>query len=89
VISKIKARELSVKKHLKSIIEVKAETNCLAHGLIKAIAKVTNDPDYKAYCQGRKTHPVVQTLLERTGINLYNDAGIPNTNGFKTISINI
>ena len=42
-------RPLSVMAHLrKIIIEVKTETNCLAHSLIIAIAKLTNDPDYKA-----------------------------------------
>jgi len=41
--------------HLKrSIVEVKAEQNCLAHALVIAIAKVDNDPNYKAYIQGRK-----------------------------------
>ena len=46
---KTKGRQLSVMAHLKrSIIEVKAEKNCLAYALIIAIAKVTNDPDYKA-----------------------------------------
>ena len=40
---------LSVMAHLKkSIIEVKTETNCLAHCLIIAIAKITNDTNYKA-----------------------------------------
>jgi hypothetical protein len=42
-------RPLSVMAHLKqSIIQVKSETNCLAHALIIAIAKIANDPDYKA-----------------------------------------
>jgi hypothetical protein len=35
--------------HLKkSIITVTAEDNCLAHALIIAVARLTNDPDYKA-----------------------------------------
>jgi hypothetical protein len=52
---KTEGRPLSVMAHLKkSIVEVKAETNCLAHALIIAVAKVTNDPNYKAYRQGRK-----------------------------------
>jgi len=64
--------------HLKtSIVEVKTEENCLAHALVTSIAKVENDPDYKAYRQGRKIRQVVQTLLETTGIDLSNGAGIP------------
>ena len=51
---KTKGRQLSVMAHLrKSIIQVKAETNCLAHALIIAIAKLTNDLNYKAYIQGQ------------------------------------
>ena len=64
--------------HLKtSIVEVKAEENCLAYALVISIAKVENDPDYKAYRQGRMRRQVVQTLLETTGIDLSNGAGIP------------
>ena len=58
-------------------MEVKAEENCLAHALIISIAKVENDPDYKAYRQGRNIHQVVQSLLDTTGIDLANGAGIP------------
>jgi len=64
--------------HLKtSIVEVKAEENCLAHALVISIAKVENDPDYKAYRQGRKIRQVVQTLLETTGIDMSNGAEFP------------
>ena len=38
----------------RSTVTVKSRSNCLAHALIIAIAKVTNDPDYKAYIKGRK-----------------------------------
>jgi len=35
--------------HVKhSIIEFKTETDCLAHALIIAIARLTKDPNYKA-----------------------------------------
>jgi hypothetical protein len=41
-----KGRPLENMVHLKrSIVEVKAEKNCLAHALIISIAKLTNDPD--------------------------------------------
>jgi hypothetical protein len=72
--------------HLKrSIIEVKAEEKCLAHTLIIAVARLTNDPDYKAYRQGRKIHPVVDRLLEVTGIDLTEGGGYPELILFKNI----
>ena len=50
---KTKGRPLSVMAHLKkSTVEVKSETNCLAHALTIAIAKLINLPNYKAYRQG-------------------------------------
>ena len=43
-------RPISVMAHLKkSIVHVKSEKNGLAHALIIAIAKVTNDQNYAAY----------------------------------------
>ena len=57
---------------MKSIVQIKAETNCLAHALIIAIAKVTKDPNYKAYMLGRKIYPKVDQLLAATGISLDN-----------------
>jgi len=69
-------RPLSVLAHLKhSIIEVKADTNCLAHALIIAIARLTNVPNYKSYIQGRKILPEVQQLLQTMGIDLQNGGG--------------
>ena len=51
---KTMGRPLSVMAHLKkSIVQVKPEMYCLAHALIVAIVKVTNDPDYTAYRNGR------------------------------------
>ena len=59
----------------RSIVEVKAEDNCLAHAIIIAIAKVKNDQNYKTY-QGRKIRQVVRNLFVTTGINL-SRGGIP------------
>jgi hypothetical protein len=82
---KTKGRQLSVMAHLKrSIIEVKAEENCLAHALIIAVERLTNDPNYKAYMQGRKFRPMVDRLLECTRIDLTNGGGV-----FKNISKSI
>jgi len=47
---KSKGRPLSVMAHLKrNIIEIKDETNCLAHVLIIAVVRITNDPNYTSY----------------------------------------
>jgi len=58
-------------------VEVKAEENFSAHALVIAIAKVHNDPDYKAYPQGGKIRHVVDTLLETYGIDLSTRADMP------------
>jgi len=74
---KSRGRPLSVMAHLKaSVVEVKTAENCLTHAII-AIAKVENGPDCKAYRQGRKIRPVVQKLLDKTGIALSGGGGIP------------
>ena len=83
---KSRGSPLSVMAHLKkSYVEVKAEENCLAHALIIAIAKVDNDARYKAYRQGWKIRPVVQTLLHETCIDLASGGGSQNL----TVSKNI
>jgi len=78
-------RPLSVMAYLKNIVQVKAESNCLAHALIIAVAKVDNYANYKAYRQGRKIRSVVQNLLQETGIDLTNGAGIPELNSFQEL----
>jgi hypothetical protein len=41
-----KGRSLANMAHLKkSIVEVKAKENCIAHALVIAIAKLTNNPN--------------------------------------------
>ena len=35
-----------------------------------------NDPDYKANRKGRKIRPVVQKLLDKTGLDLFGGGGI-------------
>jgi len=83
---KSKGRSLSVMAHLKkNIVEMKAEVNCLAHALIIAIARVENDANYKAYRQGRKIRPVVQTLLKEPCIDLTIGGGLLNLTVFKNI----
>jgi len=65
--------------HLKrSIVEVKAEENSLAHALVEANAQLDKDPNYKAYRQGWKIRQVVETLLETIGIDLLTVWGFPN-----------
>jgi hypothetical protein len=41
----------------KSVVEVKAKENCLAHSVVIAMAQVTNNQDYLAYRKGRKSCP--------------------------------
>ena len=68
---KSKCRPLSVMAHLKrSIVELKAEENYLAHVLIIAIANVANNPNYASHRDGRKIRPVVRNLLVTTCIDL-------------------
>ena len=71
-------RPVSVLAHLKkSIIQIKATENCLAHALILAIARIDNVSNYESYRKGWKIRPVVRDLLEKTGIDLSGGAGIP------------
>jgi hypothetical protein len=79
-----KGRPLSTMAHLKrSIVEVKARDNCLAHALVIAVARVTNDPNYKAYRQGRKILPKVRELLQASGVDLSRGGGIPELQAFQ------
>jgi len=64
-------------------VKVKTATDCLAHALVIAIAKITNDPNYKSYRDGWKIGPVVQRLLETTGINLDRGGGIEELTRFQ------
>jgi hypothetical protein len=81
---KNKGRQLDTLAHLKKIIvRVNADTNCLAHALVIAIAKGENDPNYEAYRKGRKIRPVLQCLLRTTGIDLSNGGGIPELERFQ------
>ena len=73
---KTKGRPTSAIAHLnKSIVEVKAEENCLAHALLIAISRLNKDPNYNSYRRGYKIRPAVQNLLETTGINLDRGGG--------------
>jgi hypothetical protein len=84
MVSRLKGRSLQITAHLKKrITRLKADANCLAHTLIIVIAKITSDPDYKAYIKGRKIHRVVDNLLATTGINLGNGGGIPEVERFQ------
>jgi hypothetical protein len=75
---KQKDRTLAPMVQLKSsIVQVGAEENISANTLIIAIASSKKDPSYTAYRKGRKTRTVVRQLIENTGIDLKNCAGIP------------
>ena len=47
------------------------------------IARLTNDPKYKSYRRGRRIRPVVQRLLQTTGIDLQKGGGIPEIQRFQ------
>jgi hypothetical protein len=80
---KNKGRTVDVMAHIKrSIIEVKAGENCLAHALVIAIPKATIDPNKNSYRGGYKLRPVVDNLLATTGIDLSQGAGIPEIERF-------
>jgi hypothetical protein len=84
-VQKSKGRSLSVMAHLKrSIVEVRAEENCLAHVLVIAIARVTNDSNYQSYRKGRKKIlPKVRELLQASGVDLSRGEGIPELHAFQ------
>ena len=77
-------RPISVMARLnKGIVQVKSETNSLVHAPFIAIAKQTNDHNYKAYRQRQKIYPKVDQLLTATGISLDNGGGIPEIERFQ------
>jgi hypothetical protein len=81
---KTKGRPLDEIAHIKSsIVHVDAETNCLAHALINAIARVDNDPNYNSYRRGRKIRAEVDRLLEATGVDLSQGGGVPELESFQ------
>jgi len=49
----------------------------LAHALVIAKAKVDGDPNYNSYRRGYKIRPIVDRLLETTGIDLSAGGGVP------------
>ena len=85
---KSKERALFVLAYLKqSIVEVKAEENCLAHAIIIAISRLEKDPNYNSYRRWCRIGPVVQKLLETTGIDLSTGGGggIPELDSANTL----
>ena len=63
---KTKGRQLDSISHLKkSIIQVKAEENCLAHALIIAIARFEKDTNYDSYRRGYRIFPLLIIYFRR------------------------
>ena len=73
----------------RNIVEVKTNENSLAHALMIAIVRVTNDPSYKAYRQGWKILHKVSEFLQESGIDLSRGRGTPNYKHFSSICRNI
>jgi hypothetical protein len=79
-----KGWQLDTQEDLKRrIVRVNVDTNCLAHAIVIAIVKLENYSNHNAYRQGRKIRPVVQQLLETTGIDLSSGGGIPRLERFQ------
>ena len=73
-----KSRPFDIMVHLKkSILQVRAKSNCLAQALFIAKSKVDDDPNYNSYRRGCKIRPMVDSLLETTGIDLSRGGGVP------------
>jgi hypothetical protein len=86
---KTKGRPLSVMAHLKrSIVEVSAKENCLAHALLIAMARVTNDPDYQSCRKGWKILPKVSELFRRR-VSISAGEGDARTTRLSTPSVTI
>jgi hypothetical protein len=81
---KTTGRPLKEMAHLKkSIVQLRAETNCLAHAMVIAISRLENDKNYKSYRQGRKILPKVDNLLKATGVDLSEGGGLPELEMFQ------
>ena len=76
---KRKGRPLATMAHLNSsIVEVRAEENCLEQALLIAIARLNKDPNYTSYKKCFKKPPVVRQVLETRSIDLKKAVGPPN-----------
>ena len=82
---KSKGRPLSVMAQLKTCCGGEGSRKFPNAIIIIAIAKAENNPDYKAYREGRKMRPVVRKLLAKAGIHLLVGGGIPELMKFKNI----
>ena len=70
-------RPLETMVHLKkSIVEVKAKNNCLAHALVIAKAKVDGDPNYNSYRRGYNTSHS-RTFTRDDGYRPVTGGGVP------------
>jgi len=76
--SKNKGRTLSVMAYLKhSIVEVKAEENCLEHAFIIAISRLEKGRYYNSYRRGNRISPVIRNLCKKTVLTYLKVQGSP------------
>jgi hypothetical protein len=75
----------------RSIVEIKAEENCVAHALVIAVAIMTNDHNYKAYSMGRKKNilPKVREFFRGCAAISAQEEGSLNYRPFSAIFHNI
>jgi hypothetical protein len=79
-----KGKQVDTIAHLKrNIVRANVEENRLAHTVLLVIARMENDPKYKAYGQGLKILPEARQLLETTGIDLSNGGWIAELENFQ------
>ena len=73
---KTKERSLDVMSTIKKrIVSVKAGINCLAYGLIIAIARLNGDPKYQSHRDGKCLKKPVDDLLKASVVDLSNGGG--------------
>ena len=75
---KNKCRPLSfMAQRKRNVMVVKAKENCFFHGIVIAIANAENDPKYVAYGRGYRISPIVQKVVDKTGIDLSVSGSFP------------
>ena len=62
---------------------MRPDEKCLAHAVIIATARLNHDPNYTPYRKGNKIRRMARQLLDTSGIDLKNGAGIPELTRFE------
>jgi hypothetical protein len=88
-----RGRSLLAMAHIKrSVVQIRAERDGLAHALVVAIARVTDDPEYRKYSDGRNKMKILFKIMEffrATGIDLGGGGGSQNYRPFNVTYRNL